>query len=74
MGVEPTSSAWKAEIIAVIPHLHMVHGMGLEPTRDCSHYPLKVACLPIPPPVHVMYLLCTYILTYTIGFVNYFFA
>jgi hypothetical protein len=24
--------------------------------------------------VHVMYLLCTYILTYTIGFVNYFFA
>ena len=74
MGVEPTSSAWKAEIIAVIPHLHMVHGMGLEPTRDFSHYPLKVACLPIPPPVHVMYLLCTYILTYTIGFVNYFFA
>ena len=55
MGVEPTSSAWKAEIIAVIPHLHMVHGMGLEPTRDYSHYPLKVACLPIPPPVHVRF-------------------
>ena len=23
MGVEPTSSAWKAEVIAVIPHLHI---------------------------------------------------
>ena len=22
---------------------------GLEPTRDCSHYHLKVACLPVPP-------------------------
>ena len=64
MGVEPTSSAWKAEIIAVIPHLHMVHGMGLEPTRDYSHYPLKVACLPIPPPVHMKFcfLLCIFII------------
>ena len=25
---------------------------GLEPSRDFSHYPLKVACLPIPPLGH----------------------
>ena len=24
MGVEPTLSAWKAEVIAVIPHLHII--------------------------------------------------
>ena len=53
MGVEPTSSAWKAEVIAVIPHLHMVHMMGLEPIREYSHCPLKTACLPIPPHVHM---------------------
>ncbi len=22
---------------------------GVEPARPCEHYPLKVACLPIPP-------------------------
>lgn len=26
---------------------------GLEPPQDYSHYPLKVACLPIPPPPQV---------------------
>ena len=25
---------------------------GFEPARDFSHYPLKVACLPVPPPQH----------------------
>ncbi len=28
---------------------------GLEPARDNSHYPLKVARLPVPPPGHVSY-------------------
>ena len=27
---------------------------GLEPARDFSHYPLKVACLPISPQQHIM--------------------
>ena len=27
-----------------------VPGTGLEPARDCSHHPLKMACLPISPP------------------------
>gem|GEM_PF-6499286 len=25
MGIEPTSSAWKAEVIAVIPHPRILH-------------------------------------------------
>ncbi len=25
---------------------------GVEPARPCEHYPLKVACLPIPPRGH----------------------
>ena len=31
----------------------MVQLMGLEPIRECSHYPLKVARLPIPPQLHI---------------------
>jgi len=26
---------------------------GLEPARRFQHYPLKIACLPIPPPGHL---------------------
>ena len=33
-------------------HLSLVPKEGLEPSRDFSHYPLKIACLPIPPPRH----------------------
>ncbi len=29
MGVEPTLSAWKAEVIAVIPHLHISGNLSL---------------------------------------------
>lgn len=29
-----------------------VHTMRFELTRPCGHYPLKVACLPIPPRVY----------------------
>ncbi len=29
----------------------MVHWARLELARDYSHHPLKMACLPIPPPV-----------------------
>ena len=39
--------ALPTELIALVPR------KGLEPLRDCSHYPLKVARLPIPPPRHV---------------------
>ncbi len=31
----------------------MVQMTGLEPTRTNVHYPLKVACLPIPPHLHI---------------------
>ena len=34
----------------------LVQLMGLEPIRECSHYPLKVARLPIPPQLHIPYL------------------
>ena len=30
----------------------LVRRRGLEPPQDCSHYHLKVARLPIPPPPH----------------------
>ncbi len=29
----------------------LVQRMGFEPTQANAHYPLKVACLPIPPPL-----------------------
>ena len=32
----------------------MVQEMGLEPTQDCSHKHLKLARLPIPPPLRVI--------------------
>ncbi len=49
MGIEPTSSAWKAEVIAIIPHPRffdnlMERMMGIEPTSSAwkaeviSHY------------------------------------
>ena len=31
MGVEPTSSAWKADALTVVLHLQMVGHRGLEP-------------------------------------------
>gem|GEM_PF-3327757 len=31
----------------------LVRRMGFEPTHRNRHYPLKVACLPIPPSAHV---------------------
>ena len=34
------------------PLRNMVPRKGLEPLQDFSHYPLKIACLPIPPPRH----------------------
>ncbi len=33
----------------------MVPKVGLEPTRDCSHQILSLACLPIPPLRHISY-------------------
>jgi hypothetical protein len=30
----------------------MVRGAGLEPARYFYHEPLKLACLPVPPPAH----------------------
>lgn len=35
MGIEPTSSAWKAEVIAIIrcPRAIMVEGAGFEPAK-----------------------------------------
>lgn len=36
----------------------MVPRKGLEPSRDFSHYPLKVARLPIPPPGHKQCMAC----------------
>ena len=30
----------------------LVRGTGFEPTHRNRHHPLKVACLPIPPPAH----------------------
>ena len=35
MGIEPTSSAWKAEVLAIKRHLHMVELVGVEPTTFC---------------------------------------
>ena len=32
----------------------LVRRRGLEPPQDCSHYHLKVARLPIPPPPHIL--------------------
>jgi hypothetical protein len=31
----------------------MVRKAGFEPACPCEHYPLKVACLPIPPLPHL---------------------
>lgn len=42
--------------------VYFVSRTGLEPARDNSHYPLKVARLPLPPPGHTrmrVRLLCT---------------
>ena len=52
VGIEPTSSAWKAEVIAIIRHPHMVPMTGLEPART-RHYILSVACLPVSPHRHM---------------------
>ena len=50
MGVEPTSSAWKANVLAVVRHLHkMAERVGFEPTgfikaagfQDRFHKPLE---------------------------------
>ena len=34
MGIEPTSSAWKAEVIAIIRRPHLVLREGLEPSPN----------------------------------------
>lgn len=34
MGIEPTYSAWKADILTVVRYLLMVTEMGLEPTNS----------------------------------------
>ena len=34
-------------------YCYCVRQAGLEPARDCSHYPLKVACIPISPLSHI---------------------
>ena len=36
MGVEPTSSAWKADVLAVVRHPQMVRVARLERTTSCS--------------------------------------
>ena len=37
----------------------MVPRAGLEPAQSVDHYPLKIACLPIPPPRHkIFYGMC----------------
>lgn len=33
MGIEPTSSAWKAEVIATIRHPQKMEGAGFEPAK-----------------------------------------
>ena len=33
MGIEPTSSAWKAEVITTIPYPQLVEGGGFEPPK-----------------------------------------
>ena len=67
MGVEPTSSAWKADVLAVVRHLHMdcllypqtvrfiwgVPVTGFEPVRCFHRGILSPLCLPIPPHRHV---------------------
>jgi hypothetical protein len=34
------------------PGRELVRGAGLEPARYFYHEPLKLACLPVPPPSH----------------------
>ena len=38
----------------------IVSEMRFELTRANAHYPLKVACLPIPPPAHTLYYIVSY--------------
>ena len=40
MGVEPTLSAWKAEVIAVIPHLHIKRRVVYDACTPLARAPL----------------------------------
>ena len=60
-GIEPASSAWKAEVIAFIrcPRKHLKtferqHWCGWRDSNShaVKHHPLKMACLPISPQPH----------------------
>ena len=46
-GIEPATSGVTGRRDNHLRHgAIMVPSMGLEPIRDCSHQPLKLACLP----------------------------
>lgn len=40
--------------------IFIMRSVGLEPTQANAHYPLKVACLPVPPRPHIYLLLKFY--------------
>lgn len=45
MGIEPTTSVWKTEILP-LNYAHMIRITGFEPARLYKHCVLSTACLP----------------------------
>lgn len=57
-GIEPSSSDWKSEALAIELHPRGTSGEIRTLTPFFRHQPLKLACLPIPPQTYVLISIC----------------